>query len=45
MSFVFFVIICIISISVKVVYYVKICILYDLYIFKFFFGGGGEYVF
>lgn len=40
MSFVFFVTTCITSTSVKVVYYVKTCILYDLYIFKFFFWGG-----
>lgn len=37
MSFVFFVTVT--STSVKVVYYVKTCILYDLYIFKFFFFG------
>lgn len=37
MSFVFFVTVT--STSVKVVYYVKTCILYDLYIFKNFFLG------
>lgn len=37
MSFVFFVTVT--STSVKVVYYVKTCILYDLYIFKIFFFG------
>lgn len=45
MSFVFFVTTCITSTSVKVVYYVKTCILYDLYIFKFFFLGGGDMCF